>query len=198
MLGAGLDTFALRCAPEIADRLTVFEIDVPQTQAWKRRRFAELGWAEPAHLRFVPVDFESGQSWVEAIGRAGFDRTRPAVVSALGVTQYLTEQATTTMLAEVAGLAPGSVFVCGFNPPDDAAPAAARPLLEQILKMVADSGCPWIGRYTGEDLAARALAAGFTAAELVDAAELGRRYFRGRPIGLRPWVLEEFLVARTG
>ena len=75
ILGAGLDSFALRRA-DVAPRLRVFEVDEPGTQAWKRERLKEVGLGVPAHLRFAPVDFESGESWVEKIVAAGFD-TRP-------------------------------------------------------------------------------------------------------------------------
>src|SRR6478735_7269474 len=43
ILGAGLDTFAERRA-DLGDRLHVFEIDQPATQAWKRERLVELGF----------------------------------------------------------------------------------------------------------------------------------------------------------
>ena len=49
--------------------------------------------------------------------KAGFDRTRPAVVSSLGVTKYLSVDAIQAMLRDVARLAPGSLFVCGFALP---------------------------------------------------------------------------------
>src|SRR4029077_9852267 len=72
LLGAGLDTFAQR-RPELAARLRVFEVDQPGTQAWKRRRLAELGYGVPAWLRLVPVDFEAGDSWSQRAAAAGFD-----------------------------------------------------------------------------------------------------------------------------
>src|ERR1700741_3191758 len=62
ILGAGLDTFAQR-RPEIAARLTVFEVDRPGPQAWKRQRLVELGFGVPDWLRLVPVDFEAGEAW---------------------------------------------------------------------------------------------------------------------------------------
>src|ERR1700761_6911643 len=40
LLGAGLDTFAQR-RPEIASRITVFEVDQPGPQAWKRQRLVD-------------------------------------------------------------------------------------------------------------------------------------------------------------
>lgn len=63
ILGAGLDTFAQR-RPEIAARLSVFEVDRPGPQAWKRRRRVELGYGVPDWLRLVPVDFEAGDAWL--------------------------------------------------------------------------------------------------------------------------------------
>src|ERR1700744_3616352 len=46
VLGAGLDTFAQR-KPELASRMTVFEIDQPGPQAWKRQRLVKPGLRHP-------------------------------------------------------------------------------------------------------------------------------------------------------
>ena len=83
---------------------------------WKRHRLDQLGIEPPEALSFVPVNFET-KSWVEEIVSTGFDRTRPAVVSSTGVTNYLSVDAIQAMLRDVARLAPGSVFVCGFGLP---------------------------------------------------------------------------------
>src|SRR5690606_10052001 len=57
ILGAGLDTFALR-AP--AGRpVRVFEVDHPATQRWKRELMVSAGLTTPPSLSFVPVDFET-------------------------------------------------------------------------------------------------------------------------------------------
>ncbi len=78
----------------------MFEVERPGTQAWKRRRLAELGYAVPDWLRFVPVDFEG--DWWAQLSAAGLDTDRPAVVAATGVTMYLTLDAITTMFRRVA------------------------------------------------------------------------------------------------
>ncbi len=57
ILGAGLDTFALR-NPHGALEIRIYEVDHPATQAWKRERLAEAQIALPPWLIFVPVDFE--------------------------------------------------------------------------------------------------------------------------------------------
>src|SRR5581483_10839366 len=72
LLGAGLDTFAQR-KPEIGSKLRIFEVDKPGTQAWKKRRLGEIGFAIPEWLKFVPVDFEAGASWLDSLVAAGFD-----------------------------------------------------------------------------------------------------------------------------
>lgn len=87
ILGAGLDTFAQR-RPEIASRLLVFEVDRRGPQAWKQRRLVELGFGLPPWLRFVPVDFEAGESLWHRLGEAGFATGQPAVVASTGVSMY--------------------------------------------------------------------------------------------------------------
>lgn len=109
ILGAGLDTFAQR-RPEIASRLTVFEIDKPDPQAWKRERLIELGFGIPEWLRFVPVDFEAGDAWWQRLADAG----RPALVASTGVSMYLTKDAIAATLRQAAALASGSTFAVTF------------------------------------------------------------------------------------
>src|SRR5499427_9036788 len=57
ILGAGLDTFALR-SPHGAQQIHIYEVDHAATQTWKRQRLAETQIAVPPWLIFVPVDFE--------------------------------------------------------------------------------------------------------------------------------------------
>ena len=98
ILGAGLDTFAQR-RPEIASALRVFEIDRSGPQAWKRKRLIDLGFGIPGvKLKFVPVDFEAGESWRERLVAAGFDAGKPAVIASTGVSMYLTRDANAASL----------------------------------------------------------------------------------------------------
>ncbi len=57
MLGAGLDSNALRNA-DARNSVSVFEVDDPPLQRWKRERLNELGISVPAALHFVPCNFE--------------------------------------------------------------------------------------------------------------------------------------------
>ena len=197
ILGAGLDSFAQR-RPEIASRLTLFEVDRPGPQAWKRRRLIELGLGVPQWLRFVPVDFESGPSWRDALEACGFDASQPAIVASTGVSMYLTREANAATLRDVAALAPGSVLAMSFLLPLEMAGPEVRPGLEMAEKGARTSGTPFLSFFTPAEMQSLARECGFAQARHVSAADLARRYFAGRPDGLRPPDNgEELLVART-
>jgi methyltransferase (TIGR00027 family) len=87
VLGAGLDTYAYRGA--MRDRLRIFEVDHPATQAWKRERLAEAGIKIPERLTFAPVDFER-ETLAEGLAAAGFDPAQRSFFTWLGVVPYLT------------------------------------------------------------------------------------------------------------
>jgi methyltransferase (TIGR00027 family) len=197
ILGAGLDSFVQR-RPEIASRLTVFEIDQPDPQAWKRRRLIELGFGVPDWLRLVPVDFEAGDMWRDRLTAAGFDAGRPAIVVSTGVSMYLTRDANAALLRQVAALAPGSTFALTFLLPLEMAEPEMRPAMETAAKGLQAIGTPFISFFTPPEMLALARDAGFGDARLVSAADLARRYFAGRTDGLRPPVgMEELLIATT-
>ncbi|WP_030669270.1 class I SAM-dependent methyltransferase [Streptomyces sp. NRRL B-1347] len=196
ILGAGLDTFAQR-EPELASRLHVFEVDKPGTQAWKRRRLAELGYGIPDRLHLVPVDFESGESWPERLAAAGFDPGRPAVVVSTGVSMYLTKDTTTATLREIAGLAPGSTLAMTFMLPTELVDASDRPGLAASAAGARASGTPFISFYAPQDLLELACQVGFRDARHISGGALAERYFAGRADGLRPSTGEDLLLATT-
>jgi methyltransferase (TIGR00027 family) len=197
ILGAGLDTFAQR-RPALASRLTVFEVDRPGPQAWKRRRLTELGFGVPERLRLVPVDFEAGDDWWRGLAAAGFDAGRPAIVASTGVSMYLTRDAIAATLRQVAALAPGSVLAMSFLLPLELADPDVRPGLQVAEKGARASGTPFISFFTPVEMLRLAREAGFRDARHVSAAALAERYFAGRTDGLRPPSnAEELLVAAT-
>ena len=91
ILGAGLDSFAWR-RTDLAAAIQVFEIDHPASQQWKQRRLQKLGIGRPPNLTFLPIDFER-QTLVNGLREGGYPLERPAFISWLGVTQYLTREA---------------------------------------------------------------------------------------------------------
>ena len=197
ILGAGLDSFAQR-RPDVASRMTVFEVDQPSPQAWKRQRLEALGFGIPQWLRFVPVDFEARQSWQDALVAAGFDASRPAIVVSTGVSMYLTKEANAATLRQVASLAPGSMLAMTFLLPLEMADPDVRPGLEMAEKGARASGTPFISFFTPPEMLALARENGFRDAQHISADMLTERYFAGRPDGLRPpRNAEELLLAKV-
>jgi methyltransferase (TIGR00027 family) len=196
LLGAGLDTFAQR-RPEIASRIRVFEVDQPGPQAWKKQRLVELGFGIPDWLRFVPVDFESGDSWWERLLANGFDANEPCVVASLGVSMYLTRAATEATLRQIASLSPGSTLVMTFLRPLELVAPEEQPMHQATDAAARASGTPFVSYYSPTDILAMARDAGFAAARHVTAADYTQRYFVDRTDGLRPFTTEELLVATT-
>jgi methyltransferase (TIGR00027 family) len=197
ILGAGLDSFAQR-RPEIASRIRIFEIDQPGPQTWKRQRLIDLGFGAPDGLRFVPVDFEARECWLDGLVAAGFDGNEPAIVVSTGVSMYLTRAANAATLRQVAAFAPGSTLATSFLVPLALADPAVRPGLEMAEKGARASGTPFISFFMPDEMLTLAREAGFINAEHVSAATLTTRYFAGRTDGLRPPInTEELLVATT-
>jgi methyltransferase (TIGR00027 family) len=196
ILGAGLDTLAER-RPELGDRLRIFEVDQPGTQAWKRRRLMELGVGVPGWLQLVPIDFERGERWWDGLPTAGFKPDVPAVVASTGVSMYLAKETTAAMLRQLAELAPGSTLVMTFLLPADLVDEADRAGLDASSRGARASGTPFVSFFTPDEVETMARDAGFVGTRLVSGEELAERYFAGRPDGLRPSSGEGLLVATT-
>ena len=197
LLGAGLDTFVQR-RPDLASRLTVFEVDRPGPQAWKRQRLLDLGYGVPEGLRLVPVDFEAGDGEWDRLAAAGFDAARPAVVASTGVSMYLTREAVAATLGRASALAPGSTLVMSFLVPIESSDPEVRPGMARAMEGARASGTPFLSFFEPPELVALARAAGFREARHESSGALARRYFAGRTDGLRPPdPAEELLVAGT-
>ena len=197
ILGAGLDTFAQR-RTDYASRLKIFEIDQPGAQAWKRQRLIELGFGIPSYLQLVPVDFEAGDDWWQRLTTSGFDSTRSAVISSMGVSMYLTREAITATLRQVATLASGSTFAMSFLIPIELVDPEIRTGMERAAAGARASGTPFISFFTPAEMLTLAREAGFKQVEHVSSAMLADRYFANRTDSLRPPNdAEELLVATT-
>jgi methyltransferase (TIGR00027 family) len=157
-LGAGLDTFA-QCRPEIASKLHIFEIDQPDTLAWKQRRLIELGYGFPEYLHSVPVDFVN-YSWREQLLKAGFDTAEPAVVACTGVSLYLTKKEITSTLDQLATLASGSKFAMTFYLPMELLDEEDKPLQEMGAKGARAAGTPFVSFFSPNEIMTLAREAG--------------------------------------
>ena len=184
VLGAGLDTFAYRLEP--TREMRVFELDHPATQGEKRRRLAEAQIAEPGHVAYVAHDFERG-SMTAALTAAGLDPKIRTFVIWLGVTPYLTAEAASATLGELARWPGGAEVVFDYaNPPDRIKEATTRIYHEQMAERVAASGEPFRCYFDTAALHTAARRLGYTEIEDLDRAELVQRYLPDLPVAPRP------------
>ncbi|MGQ0510434.1 MAG: class I SAM-dependent methyltransferase [Betaproteobacteria bacterium] len=183
VLGAGLDTFGYR-NPHDWRGLTVYEVDFPATQEWKRRRLAEASIDVPGSLRFAAVDFER-QTIAEGLRAAGFRADRPAFVSMLGVVMYLSRAAAMETLGWAGRLALGSEMVFDFMLPAESLGAAERRSRARSAAGVARIGEPWVTAFDPGGLAAELRGLGYGRTAVLDTDQGNARYFGKRDDGFR-------------
>ena len=196
ILGAGLDTFALR-RTELMDKLHVFEVDQPGPQKWKEQRIKELGINAPSHLHFVPVDFEAGESWMQEAEKVGFDKNLPTVIVSTGVSLYLSKETNFEILKELASLPHKSVFAMTFMLALDLLKPHEQELMKFVMARAEESGTPFLSLFAPDEIISLAKKASFKEADYISAKDIFERYFAKRSDGLDAGEAEAFLVART-
>ena len=181
VLGAGLDTFALR-NPHAGFGVRVFEVDYPATQGWKRERLKQAGLAIPASLTFAPVDFER-QSLAEGLQAAGFHADRPAFFQWLGVTPYLTREAIAATLDFIAGV-PDSEVVFDYGEPFANYAAGHRERIMARAASAASRGEPWLSQFDPDEISRLLREKGFASIEDLGVAALAHRFYGDLTQGL--------------
>lgn len=195
ILGPGLDSFAYR-RPDLLERLRVFEVDHPASQAWKRKRLTELGVSVPANLVFAPVDFET-QTLRDGLLTAGFDFAASAVFSWIGVTMYLTLAAIEATLETVAACPPDSRIVLTYNLPPSALEGQGRAIGSKMSRSAGEVGEPWLSFFTPAEAEALLRRHGFGKVDRFGPTDAIRTYFAGRP-DVRLGMPQRLLVATVG
>jgi methyltransferase (TIGR00027 family) len=98
ILGAGLDSRAYR-GELFQGAVKTFEVDHPATQASKIKRLRRVFGEIPAHVVYVPIDFND--ETLDKLLTCGFDRSLKSLFIWEGVTYYLNAEAVETTLAWV-------------------------------------------------------------------------------------------------
>ncbi|SET86837.1 class I SAM-dependent methyltransferase [Paenibacillus sp. NFR01] len=178
ILGAGLDSFALR-HPELAARLHVVEVDHPATQDFKRKRLEEAGLYVPDHLRFVPMDFADGADegkWAAAgIGRG------KTFFSLLGVSYYISEEDLAALLRTLFALVPkGSSIVLDYADEHLFEAQGRANRVQNMLAMAAAGGEPMKACYSQAALTRLLEQAGLLVYEHLTPEAIQERFFRDR------------------
>ena len=131
ILGAGYDARAYRF-DALKSGVKVFEVDHPATQAVKLKKLAAIFGARPAHVTYVPIDFNQ-QTAAEPLFESGYEARCRTLFIWQGVTQYLTPAAVDDTLAFVAERAgPGSSVIFDYM---DATLLAGAPRHGEVSNM---------------------------------------------------------------
>jgi methyltransferase (TIGR00027 family) len=182
ILGAGLDTFALR-NPHGAQQIRIYEVDHAATQAWKRQRLGEAQIALPPWLILVPVDFERDDLG-EKLVAAGFEQNLPAFFTWLGVVPYLTEDAIGRTLNYMSSIQ-NSEVVFDYTEPPEAFSEEMRETVTKRTEQLEKIGERWASRFEPAGMAAILRSHGFCAIEDISFQEIASRF--GRSVqGLAP------------
>jgi methyltransferase (TIGR00027 family) len=192
ILGAGLDTFAYRS--KLADQVHVFEVDHPATQQWKQESLSTADIRMPSRVSHVPVDFET-DSLVDRLIHGGFDPSKPAIVSWLGVTMYLTRTAIGETLATIGGFASGTEIVLDYILPADMRDEAGQTYAELVMPVAAERGEPWLTFLTPQDVSTLLEESGFSSSENVRQRDAIEAPLWNRNDSLRPADLS--MIARA-
>ena len=207
ILGAGYDLRAHRL--DLPSSLRIFEVDQAEVQARKRSKLPE-NITNAANVTYVTVDF-THQSLAEQLTAAGFDKSKPTIFTLEGVSQYITKEAVSSTIEELATLiqTTSATFFISYvdellNKDPEACfgtgyPNAAR-RAETIKILSAKVGEPWISFYTAEEITSLLSRNGFSVTENVTVEDLNSLYFTPVSRTLREnqmFKLEHFVVAKS-
>ena len=207
ILGAGYDSRAHRL--DLPSSLRIFEVDQSEVQTRKRSKIPkELPNSE--NVTYVSVDF-SNQSLSKQLLAEGFDQSKSTIFTLEGVSQYITKDALTSTIIEIASLTedtnstffisyvdelllrdPIACFGKGYPKPAKKA--------KLITDLSAKVGEAWVSFYNEKELESLLSENGFSIKQNMTLKDLNSEYFG--PVGrtLREnqlFNLEHFLVANN-
>lgn len=188
LLGAGLDSFALR-RPEVINEVRFVEVDHPASQQWKLDRLEALG-LRTSGVTYVAVDFAT-QDLATELAAVGVEVGAATFFTWLGVTQYISAEASLNTLAFVARHGAGSEVVFDVIRPFDGLPPDERLISSAARDSSAQRGEPWVSYFVPEELELRLRGLGFTSITRLTP-EVAAPYYVGQGAEVTPltaWVL---------
>jgi len=207
ILGAGYDSRAHRL--ELPSSLKIFEVDQPEVSDNKLAKLPkELPNSE--NVTYVNIDF-SYQSLTDQLIGAGFDQEKSTIFTLEGVSQYITKEAVSSTIKELASLTrdTNSIFFMSYvdelldkNPEACFGEGYPNPAKKASLikGLSAKVGEPWISFYSCAEIEDLLLQNGYSIQENVTLEDLNSLYFSpvGRTLNENQiFKLEHFVVAKS-
>ena len=180
ILGAGFDTRAYRI-PGI-EKTRVFEVDHPATQEVKVKRIKKVIVPLPAHVTFIPVDFNT-QTLGDGLLANGYDEQGKTLFIWQGVSMYLTAEGvdrTLEFIADHSGPGSAVIFDYFYNSflNDTSRPDVKR--IRQTMQVIGEEHLFGIDEGQAEPFLAQR---GFRDVTNVDDEGLKKRYMTGPNAG---------------
>jgi methyltransferase (TIGR00027 family) len=177
-LGAGYDTRAYRI-PGI-ERTRFFELDLPTAQSLKREHLHKVLGEIPAHVTFIPINFNH-QSIEDEMAAAAYQPEIETFFIWEGVTQYITAEAVDATLKFAAQAEQESQIAFTYIDKRILEGTSRTRKDQRIMTRVARRGMPWVfGLYPAE-LESWLSGRGFKLIDHADAMEYRNRYVT--PVG---------------
>ena len=194
ILGAGYDARAYRL-PALG-RVRLFEVDHPATQAAKQARVRRMLRTLPAHVTFVPLDFNN-HALPDALAAAGFDQARPAIFVWEGVTNYLSAAAVDSTLRFVGGTAAGSLLLFTYVHRDALIDPQAIPGGHRLARTLRRAGESWTFGLDPADMPNYLAARGLRLLEDSGSVEYRARYLGAHGQHLRGYAFYHVALAKV-
>lgn len=180
ILGAGFDTFALRCKD---NQVRIIEVDHPATQRYKSAMLLKSSVETPPNLFMHEANFEEA-NLSTILSASKFDPNLKTMFVLAGITMYLSESLVLRMLGEISSAAaPGSRVVFDYVENDAFCDTTRSPRMSRLFEVLKTMGEPVITGFSPDSLGETLASVGMTLTENVSPGESYERYFKGRAHG---------------
>ncbi|MDP6181621.1 MAG: class I SAM-dependent methyltransferase, partial [SAR86 cluster bacterium] len=194
-----------------ADEITYFKNDEKVFTEGKTKALIEKKYVfNSENVTYVNIDF-SYQSLTEQLIAAGFDQSKSTMFTLEGVSQYITKEAVSSTIKELASLTKETNSTFFMSYVDDLLdkdpeacfgkgyPKAAK-RAKLITNLSAKAGEPWISFYNTEEIESLLSQNGYSINQNVTLEDLNSLYFG--PVGRtlpenQIFKLEHFVVAKS-
>ena len=166
IFASGYDTFAIRNSNA---SLSVYEMDMPEVLADKKRRIENAGLTSRAI--YVPCDL-SEVSWKDQLTDSGFQRDQKSFGSLLGISYYLSKDEFRSLLEKLGGImSEGSAICFDYQSREDSPETTTNQVLAQ------GAGEQMKAKYDTREMEALLEECGFLVYEHLDHTEMTNQYF---------------------
>jgi methyltransferase (TIGR00027 family) len=174
ILGAGLDTRPQRIA---SDGVAYFEIDAPETQAFKKAKLEESG--VDSNARYIGADYVS-DGMLDLLQRSGCQFNLPTHVIWEGNTMYLNDASVSQILTDLMRHIGSCSVSFDYLAEEVIENTTGDPEITDVVGRFAAMGAPWT--YGIDKLSELAARCGARMLDRVTLADLHRTYWPGKPL----------------